>query len=91
MDKSARDRIAAEIRAEAARQRKSGRALALSMERPVTTVARWMRGANLGLDEIELFAEALGVTVVDLIMRAYGAPETGLKTPGFLPEDVIAA
>lgn len=64
--------VAGEIRAEAARQQVSGRELAHRVGKPETTVARYLRGAtDMSVDDIELFAAALNVSLVDLITRAY--------------------
>lgn len=81
--------VAAEIRAEAARRRITGRELARRVARPVTTVNRYMRGeTDMSLDDLEVFARALGVTTVDLIARAFNdsapTPPLGRDTPGSL-------
>ena len=57
-----------------ARQRLSGREMAVRMGRPSNTIGRWMRGETpVGLDEIELFAEALGVSGIDWIAKAFSS------------------
>jgi transcriptional regulator with XRE-family HTH domain len=64
-------RVAAEVRAEQARQRLSGRDLARRVDLPPTTVARWLRGDTaMDLDDVATLAGALGLTLVDLIERA---------------------
>lgn len=64
-------RVAAELRAELARQGRSRRWLAEQTGQPLTTVARWVKGTTApGLDELELMAEALGTTVVALLREA---------------------
>lgn len=64
--------LAGEIRAELARQQLSGRELARRVGKPETTVARYLRGGTaMSLDDIELFAQALEMSTVDLVARAY--------------------
>lgn len=64
-------RVAAELRAELARQGRSRRWLAEVTGQPLTSVARWVRGTTApGLDELELMAEALGTSVVALLREA---------------------
>lgn len=76
--KTPNDLVAAEIRAEQGRQRISGRELARAIGKPESTVARWLRGRTaMSLDEIELFAQALNLTVVDLVSRAYAGNDNG--------------
>ena len=71
--------LAAEIRAEMARQRMSGRELARRVDKPETTVARYLRGETaMSIDDVEDFARALDVTTIDLVERAYRAE---LPTP----------
>ena len=63
-------RIAAEIRAEMARQQISGRTLAARLGRSPNWLSLKTSGSSkLDLDEVELIAHALGVTVVDLFPR----------------------
>ena len=63
-------RVAAEIRAEMARQQTSGRTLAARLGRSPNWLSLKTSGTSkLDLDEIELIANALGVTVVDLFPR----------------------
>lgn len=60
-------RIAAELRAELARQGRSRHWLADETRRPVTTVARWLRGSTSpGLGDLDAICEALGMTIPDL-------------------------
>jgi len=62
------DAVAAEVRAEMARQRISARRLAEMSGIPHTTLARKMRGAaRLDLDDLQDVADALGVDVYALI------------------------
>lgn len=64
-------RVAAEVRAEQARQRLSGRDLARRVELPTSTVARWLRAETpMDLDDVQLLAHALGVSVTTLLTRA---------------------
>lgn len=64
-------RVAAEVRAEQARQRLSGRDLARRVELPTSTVARWLRAETpMDLDDVERLARALGVSVSTLLTRA---------------------
>lgn len=77
--------LAAEIRAEKARQQISGRKLAQAIGKPETTVARYLRGeTDMSIDDIEQFAQALNVTTVDLIARAYDSqgPPSGFDGAG---------
>jgi len=70
--------VAAEVRAEMARQRMSARELSRRSGLAQATLARKIRGdAELGLDDIDVIAEALGVDVVDLIPRRLPATGTG--------------
>jgi transcriptional regulator with XRE-family HTH domain len=63
--------IAAEIRAEAGRQRMSGRELARRVGKPDTTIARWLRAeTTMDLNEVDAIARALGMSTVELIARA---------------------
>jgi transcriptional regulator with XRE-family HTH domain len=67
-------RVAAELRAELARQRLTGRDLARRVELPPTTVARWLRNeTTMNLDEAEALASALGLRLPELLDRADGA------------------
>lgn len=62
-------RIAAELRAELARQGRSRHWLAAQTGRPVTTVARWLRGSTSpGLADLDAVCEALGLTIPDLFI-----------------------
>ena len=91
---SGNERVAAEIRAEMARQRISIRRIALMMQEPASTVARKLRGATpLQVDEVEAFAAVLSVSVMELVARAYTSarepepqPPTGHATPSRLSE-----
>jgi transcriptional regulator with XRE-family HTH domain len=61
-------RTAAEIRAELARQKKSGRWLAEKIGAPSGTVARWVAGDTAPpLDAIYAMCRALGINVADLV------------------------
>jgi transcriptional regulator with XRE-family HTH domain len=63
-------RVAAEVRAEMARKRITGRALARTLGRSANWVSLKTSGAQgIDLDELETIAAALGVTIVDLLPR----------------------
>jgi transcriptional regulator with XRE-family HTH domain len=63
-------RVAAEVRAEMARKRITGRALARMLGRSPNWVSLKTSGAQgIDLDDLESFAAALGVTIVDLLPR----------------------
>ena len=75
-------RVAAELRAEAARKQVTQMAVAASVGRPQTTVSRWLSGTTpLTVDAIEALCEALGISVGDLIARASAVREGGGMTP----------
>lgn len=62
-------RIAAELRAELARQGHSRHWLADQTGLPVTTVARWLRGASSPrLNELDAICQAFGMTIADLLL-----------------------
>jgi transcriptional regulator with XRE-family HTH domain len=64
-------RTAAEIRAEIARQKKSGRWLADKIGAPHNTVSRWIGGDTAPpLDALYAMCRALGINVADLISEA---------------------
>lgn len=66
--------IAAEIRAEMARQSVTQVRLGTLIGKPQTTVSRWVSGAKpLDVDDLDLIAKALGLTVVDLVSRSWDA------------------
>lgn len=61
-------RIAAELRAELARQGHSRHWLAEQIGKPVTTVARWLRGPQSpGLNDLDAICRALGMGIGDLL------------------------
>lgn len=61
-------RIAAELRAELARQGQSRHWLAEQTGKPVTTVARWLRGPKApGLNDLDAMCHALGMSIPDLL------------------------
>lgn len=63
--------VAAEVRAESARRRITGRELSRRVDVPFTTLARWLRGKSpIPLDELDSIASALGLDVVTLIASA---------------------
>ena len=75
-------RIAAELRAEMARQKMSGRALADAIGANHATVARWINGDGpLSLDWMDAICEALGVSVVDVLARAVESKGSPLPVP----------
>lgn len=64
-------RTAAEIRAELARQKRSGRWLAEEIGAPSGTVARWIGGeTSPPLDALYAMCRALGMSVADLVGAA---------------------
>lgn len=68
MDRYLEPRIAAELRAELARQGRSRHWLAEQVGKPVTTVARWLRGPQSpGLNDLDAICQALGMTIPDLL------------------------
>lgn len=68
MDRYLEPRIAAELRAELARQGHSRHWLADQIGKPVTTVARWLRGPQSpGLNDLDAMCQALGMTIADLL------------------------
>lgn len=68
MDRYLEQRIAAELRAELARQGRSRHWLADQIGKPVTTVARWLRGASSpGLNDLDAICQALGMTIASLL------------------------
>lgn len=70
-------RVAAEIRAEMARQRMSGRQLAQKVGRSPNWVSLKLGGtARLDFEDAEVFASTLGVSVMELLRRAQEGPST---------------
>lgn len=68
MDRYLEPRIAAELRAELARQGRSRHWLAEQIGKPVTTVARWLRGPQSpGLNDLDAICQALNMTIADLL------------------------
>lgn len=68
---SLRDRVAAEIRAEMARQRKSGVELASLLHLSQQSVSRRVNGeTDLTLDELEVVARWLDVSLADIVGSA---------------------
>lgn len=64
-------RTAAEIRAELARQKRSGRWLAEQIGAPTGTVARWIGGeTSPPLDALYAMCRALGINVADIVSAA---------------------
>lgn len=64
-------RTVAEIRAELARQKKSGRWLADQIGAPHNTVSRWIGGVtDPPLDVVYAMCRALGISVADIIAAA---------------------
>jgi len=62
------DRVAEEIRSLMGRRRISGRQLAEAAGIPKSTASRWIAGVTeMGLNDLERVAYALGVSVVDLL------------------------
>ena len=72
--------VASELRAEAARQRISGRTLAHHVRRPTTTVSRWLNGGTpISLDDLHLLCIELKVTTAEIAARAQETFERGLQ------------
>jgi len=66
--------VAAEIRAEMARRSITQTQLGVSINKPQTTVSRWVKGSTaLEVDDLDRVAKALGISVVDLVSRAWEA------------------
>ena len=63
--------VAAELRAEIARQSVTQSELGARIGKPQTTISRWCREGTADLDDISLVAKALNVSVVDLVSRAW--------------------
>lgn len=64
-------RVAAEVRAESARRRVTGRELARRTGVPISTLSRWTTGQTpIQLDDLDRIADALGADVVTLIAAA---------------------
>ena len=64
-------RVAAEVRAESARRRVTGRELSRRTGVPISTLSRWTSGQTpIQLDDLDRIAAALGADVVDLISAA---------------------
>lgn len=71
-------RMAAEIRAEVARQRVSGRWLAEQINAPHNTVARWLAGESApSIDAVHDMCRALDIRMADLL----AAVESGRGAP----------
>lgn len=84
MDRYLEPRIAAELRAELARQGRSRHWLADQIGKPVTTVARWLRGPQSpGLNDLDAICLALNMTIPDL----FAAVE---RNGGYQPASVPA-
>ena len=63
--------VAAELRAEVARRRMSGRELSRRIGLPAATVSRRLRGDTpIALDDLENVTAALGVDLIDLLRAA---------------------
>lgn len=63
--------VAAELRAEMARKSVTQSELGTRIGKPQTTISRWCREGTADLDDISLVAKGLGVSVVDLVSRAW--------------------
>jgi DNA-binding Xre family transcriptional regulator len=77
-------RMAAEIRAEMARQDRSGRWLAEQIGESHVTVGRWVKGKSpMGLDALDAICRALGLTIPDLLaaVERNGGYEPTAVTP----------
>lgn len=77
-------RIAAELRAELARQGQSRHWLAEQSGIPVTTIARWLRGPQSpGLNDLDAMCRALGITIADLLsaVERNGPPVPAPRPP----------
>lgn len=74
-------RIAAELRAELARQKHSGRWMAEQINAPHQTVARWLAGeTSPGADNMDAMCRALGFQLADLVV-AVQVQEPSPKVP----------
>lgn len=63
--------VAAEVRAEVARQRLTGREVARLVGRPPNTVSRWLNGTvAMDINAFYLVAEALDVDPLEILRRA---------------------
>lgn len=81
--------VAAELRAEAARQKLSRRAIARKLEKPATTIARWMRGeTDLSIGEIDDLCTALNLDISELMLRALPRLDSNQQPAGSLLADV---
>ena len=67
-DRSLGQRMAAEIRAEMARQDRSIRSLAEQIGESHVTVGRWVKGrTSMSLNALDSVCQALGLSVADLL------------------------
>jgi transcriptional regulator with XRE-family HTH domain len=76
MDDAFTKAIAAELRAEAARQKITGRELSRRTGIPASNISRYLNGEGLGFDQYVLIMRAMGkepATVGDLIQRYGGS------------------
>jgi transcriptional regulator with XRE-family HTH domain len=62
--------LAAEVRAELARQDLQQKDLAERIGKPPQTINRWIRGSGLDYAALQLVAEALGVSATEIMQRA---------------------
>lgn len=63
--------VAAEVRAEMARNNVTAAALAMRVGRPKQTVHRWTSGETaLSLDDLEMVCDALGLALPDVVSAA---------------------
>jgi transcriptional regulator with XRE-family HTH domain len=84
-DRSLGQRMAAEIRAEMARQGRSIRGLAEQIDESHVTVGRWVKGRSpLKLDELDSVCRALGLTIADLLAAVD-------RNGGYVPAPVTMA
>ena len=81
-------RVAAEVRAESARRRVTGRELARRTGVPISTLSRWTTGQTpIQLDDLDRIAAALGADVVTLIAAAkQQRPDPDGAGPQVLPQ-----
>jgi len=82
------DRVAEEVRAMMARRRVSGRELARRLDVSAAWVSYRLTGTQpIDLNDLERIADALGVTVFDLIPRSAGQSDATRRYPDVIRSD----
>lgn len=69
------ERVGAEMRASRKAAGLTLRSLASAMKRPITTVVQWENGTTTSLNNIERYAQVVGVPVATFFVRAAPLPE----------------